>query len=69
MTLYDLLLDKMADHTGKAIKSFGNSRDVSKHIGASEMCGELINLLSDDTLSVTVITRATAIGEKGHDHI
>ena len=63
MTLYDVLVDKMAEHTVKAIKSFSDSKQISKHVSASEMCKELIDLLSDDTLGMEVTTRAQVIGK------
>ena len=57
MTLYDLLIDNMIVNANQASSYFSNDKEFHKYIGRIHMCGDLIHLLSDESLKLEVTTR------------
>lgn len=65
MTLYQLLVDKMLDHASNAIRNiFADKYKSSEYFGRSQMCDELIKLLSEETLRTEVLTKEEELTRK-----
>lgn len=70
MTLYQLLVDKMLDHTSNSIRNIFTDKDKSsEYFGRSQMCDDLIKLLSEETLKTEVLTKEEAIARKTADAV
>lgn len=64
MTLYRLLIDRKIDYLMKSIKNFRDTHKSDEYSGKADMCGELLDLLSEETLQTEVLTKEEALARK-----
>lgn len=64
MTLFRLLLDEMKGRVAHSANVIHDDKAFYKEIGKAEMCRDLIDMLSDDTLATEVKHRLEVLKKK-----